>query len=613
MDDDRSGSALLSAIAPAITGVIGLVVFVILAGGPSEMVVLMRAGGYFGYAAVPVAMLATIATCVLAFLIARGAKVPLAVVAGTAIFPWLVGLGGTFAGMSAVSRALGVVDPGEAGLLFAVGTGEAFSTRAMGCGASAALLAGVALSLVLVRRTQLYSAAAVAAGAALLAGGTAVAVVGISRGLSSAMMASPADRALLVAGLLERAALARTVTVGAGALLVALVLLHVVLAAGGSEGGARIAGGVALAVVVVSVPILDQLVDRRVRAQGEALSRPFWSGVGDFSPIVLDVESAPSHGRVHVVVTRQDVRIEGEPARTLGDPGLADALAKAAAKEERPLMLGFDARASAPVLRQVLAAAEKAGVSAVALAGTNDRVPDAALQALGEDALFLRLLGSRPGGFVVRTGAGMSPDEHALDPSLLHAEVSSDRILRVDSRPGAPIEPFTLRLDDPAGGSEHEGVVVRLSLSDGATAQDLARAAGILAARGMVPMVVLGEMPGHPNQPLGSPEPPVGEDAPSLAMGSLEPAAIRRAIQGVMRRVRLCYEKQLAKRPTLSGKLVVGFTIQADGRVAGARADESMGDAEVDRCVVGALASIRFPRPRGGVVSVRYPFIFQPG
>lgn len=90
----------------------------------------------------------------------------------------------------------------------------------------------------------------------------------------------------------------------------------------------------------------------------------------------------------------------------------------------------------------------------------------------------------------------------------------------------------------------------------------------------------------------------------------------RGVIQSVIKRhlpqIRYCYEKVLIRSPTLFGKVATRFVIASNGQVQSAEITEStLGDAEVERCVVAKIQTWRFPRPRGeGIVVVRYPFVF---
>jgi TonB family protein len=93
--------------------------------------------------------------------------------------------------------------------------------------------------------------------------------------------------------------------------------------------------------------------------------------------------------------------------------------------------------------------------------------------------------------------------------------------------------------------------------------------------------------------------------------GSLDSAAITKVVRTRMRMVQDCYEKELKKDSSLSGKIEIEFTIGEDGRVTEVRvASNKMGSNEVAECIVSRIKSWRFPKPDGGSVTVNYPFIF---
>ncbi|NUP07830.1 MAG: AgmX/PglI C-terminal domain-containing protein [Polyangiaceae bacterium] len=107
---------------------------------------------------------------------------------------------------------------------------------------------------------------------------------------------------------------------------------------------------------------------------------------------------------------------------------------------------------------------------------------------------------------------------------------------------------------------------------------------------------------------------------PSVRMGAvsvsgrLPPEVIQRIVRQNFGRFRLCYENGLRKDPTLSGKVVVDFTIAADGSVSAASATTTMSDASVGSCVSKAFFGLSFPQPEGGAsVKVIYPVVFEPG
>ena len=79
--------------------------------------------------------------------------------------------------------------------------------------------------------------------------------------------------------------------------------------------------------------------------------------------------------------------------------------------------------------------------------------------------------------------------------------------------------------------------------------------------------------------------------------------------------IRAAYEKALKRSPRLAGKLVIRLVIGANGRVTEASVvEDTIGDADLARAIVGVVRRFRFPRPSGGTtVEVRYPFVFAPG
>ena len=60
--------------------------------------------------------------------------------------------------------------------------------------------------------------------------------------------------------------------------------------------------------------------------------------------------------------------------------------------------------------------------------------------------------------------------------------------------------------------------------------------------------------------------------------------------------------------------MAVKFTIAGNGSVIAASVEESsMNDSAVENCIVGKIRRWVFPAPKGGgIVVVKYPFIFKP-
>lgn len=102
--------------------------------------------------------------------------------------------------------------------------------------------------------------------------------------------------------------------------------------------------------------------------------------------------------------------------------------------------------------------------------------------------------------------------------------------------------------------------------------------------------------------------------------GHLEPEQIQERIRANIGALRRCYEAGLRQHVGLRSRIVLRFVIGLDGAVtttdtqvtevtpteAGATAEE------VARCLAEVFRRMEFPPPRGGTVSVKYPFVFTP-
>lgn len=96
--------------------------------------------------------------------------------------------------------------------------------------------------------------------------------------------------------------------------------------------------------------------------------------------------------------------------------------------------------------------------------------------------------------------------------------------------------------------------------------------------------------------------------------GAFDAALVQQQIKLRIKSITRCYESELRKNPSLSGKVTVTFTIQQRGNVTDAKATENTtGSPAVAECVTRTISRFRFnPGPEGGSVTFRYPFVFQP-
>jgi TonB family protein len=97
-----------------------------------------------------------------------------------------------------------------------------------------------------------------------------------------------------------------------------------------------------------------------------------------------------------------------------------------------------------------------------------------------------------------------------------------------------------------------------------------------------------------------------------VVRGGLDKELVRREIRRHLNEIRYCYERALVTRPDLAGRVVVQFSVAAEGAViAAAIAQSTLGAAGVEACVTQAVRRWTFPRsPQGGLTVVNYPFVF---
>lgn len=96
--------------------------------------------------------------------------------------------------------------------------------------------------------------------------------------------------------------------------------------------------------------------------------------------------------------------------------------------------------------------------------------------------------------------------------------------------------------------------------------------------------------------------------------GTIDKKGVARTIRRRQQAFQQCYESALKSNSKLSGKLVVEFVIDENGRVREATViKDGLGSTEVSRCVIGTLKRLRFPKPEDGEVTITNAFVFQPG
>jgi hypothetical protein len=94
--------------------------------------------------------------------------------------------------------------------------------------------------------------------------------------------------------------------------------------------------------------------------------------------------------------------------------------------------------------------------------------------------------------------------------------------------------------------------------------------------------------------------------------GHLDRSEIQKVVNAHLYQVQGCYERQLAKDPSLSGKISYEWVVDGGGGVSNVRIGRSsVHSVEVTSCIQSAIAGWKFPSPVGGSVTVTYPFAFS--
>lgn len=131
---------------------------------------------------------------------------------------------------------------------------------------------------------------------------------------------------------------------------------------------------------------------------------------------------------------------------------------------------------------------------------------------------------------------------------------------------------------------------------------------------GGIGLGTFGTLPNGSGIGLGASRVPSVRQGATTVNGRLPPEVIQRIVRQNFGRFRLCYENGLRNDPKLAGRVTVKFVIDRSGAVSSAADGGSeLTDKGVIACVVRGFSNMNFPQPEGGIVTVVYPLIFNPG
>ncbi|MBX3252089.1 MAG: TonB family protein, partial [Myxococcales bacterium] len=433
--------------------------------------------------------------------------------------------------------------------------------------------------------------------------------------------AAPSERAqMLTIGLEQIAApWASWAVLGAGAFG---ALAHAGLAAWRSPPSlGRMAG----ALVVVGLALVVSLGESRsayeagptMRDPGVELTR-----TPGLALLPLRAPNAPDGLPAAIVTPEGLVALDGERLAAWSEP-LAPALralherasAERAERDrrdpyalERPaeaggaLALAFDARLRGAELIALFDAAAEADLAAIVVVGVQEGFSPEHHAALERAMPMFAAMTSPLREIAVDLSTGPSYREEAIGRYVearapTEVRVASDAPERGDGGRFGLAMPATT----PA---------TMVFLDDSSDVRAMARAVEAIDEERSVPVIVVRRDEARRRRELEPPNAP--DDAEVPAGGVLDRDTIREVIRTHIPIVRGCYERELMRDPSLSGRVTVQITIGPTGGVQAATVTAStMQRPAVDECIARAARSWVFPAPAGGAVVVSYPFVFN--
>jgi hypothetical protein len=96
-------------------------------------------------------------------------------------------------------------------------------------------------------------------------------------------------------------------------------------------------------------------------------------------------------------------------------------------------------------------------------------------------------------------------------------------------------------------------------------------------------------------------------------VSSIDKEAIRRIIRSNRNAIKSCYDQELTKNPTLSGKIVLQWQITDGGRMINAKVKSNdMRTNSLGPCIINRLSVLKFPDPGPTeIAEVAFPFVFE--
>lgn len=101
-----------------------------------------------------------------------------------------------------------------------------------------------------------------------------------------------------------------------------------------------------------------------------------------------------------------------------------------------------------------------------------------------------------------------------------------------------------------------------------------------------------------------------GKLVPDRVPGTIDREGVTRAFVRRLPAVSRCAEEKLQRAPGGLPKVVVEFVVETNGKVHDVAIDGAPpSDAQYGACLVEVVKTLKVPKPKGGPVTIRYPFI----
>jgi hypothetical protein len=226
---------------------------------------------------------------------------------------------------------------------------------------------------------------------------------------------------------------------------------------------------------------------------------------------------------------------------------------------------------------------------------------------------------------VASSGAGASPA--VASPAAATPTAAATPSAPTADAPPAPAPSAVASATAPAASASAPGLVLGPSPAGTPATEREATVARLLQtsdASKLPERAADADLPQDPEREAGilwrmRPEPGMVH-APKVRMGDftvsagLPPEIVKRIFRQNLGRVRLCYEKQLEKKPQLEGKMKLDFVINPGGDIQAPRGSAlTLDEPTLFACIAKSTKDVTFPQPEAGApVTVSVPISFAP-